>query len=83
MAIISIIGRAGRPIFQDMGTTNERKRSVSVDWTMDKCNREKKPSTLALTAANRYKPTGGDQQSKSEQWTAATGAYTLNIEWVY
>tara|TARA_B100000700_G_scaffold68841_2_gene76217 strand:+ start:22961 stop:24529 length:1569 start_codon:yes stop_codon:yes gene_type:complete len=83
VAIISIIGRAGGPIFQDMGTTNERKRSISVDWTMDKCNREKKPSTLALTAANRYKPTGGYQQSKSEQWTAATGAYTLNIEWVY
>jgi len=66
-----------------MGTTNERKRSVSVDWTMDKCNRTTKPTVKATEAANNYKPTGAYQQSKSESWTPATGKYTLNIDWVY
>lgn len=83
VAIIGIIGKADGPIFQDMGTTNERKRSVSVDWTMDKCNRKTKPTVKATEAANAYKPTGAYQQSKTESWTASTGKYTLNIEWVY
>lgn len=83
VAIIAIIGKADGPIFQNMGTTNERKRSVSVDWTMDKCNRTTKPTVKATEAANNYKPTGAYQQSKSESWTPATGKYTLNIDWVY
>ena len=83
VAIIAIIGKADGPIFQDMGTTNERKRSISVDWTMDKCNRKTKPTVKATEAANAYKPTGAYQQSKTESWTPATGKYTLNIDWVY
>ena len=83
VAIIAIIGKADGPIFQDMGTTPERKRSVSVDWTMKKDKRDEKPSAAALTAANAYKPTGAYQLSKTESWTKATGAYTLNIEWSY
>ena len=83
VAIIGIIGKADGPIFQDMGTTNERKRSVSVDWTMDKCNRKIKPTVKATQAAEAYKPTGAYQQSKTESWTPSTGKYTLNIDWVY
>ena len=83
VAIIGIIGKADGPIFQDMGTTNERKRSISVDWTMDKCNRKTKPTVKATEAADNYKPTGAYQVAKSESWTPATGAYSLNIEWVY
>ena len=83
VAIIAIIGKADGPILQNMGTTNERKRSVSVEWTMDKCNRTTKPTVSATAAASNYKPTGAYQQSKSESWTPATGKYSLSIEWVY
>ena len=83
VAVIAIIGKADGPIFQNMGTTPERKRSVSVDWTMKKDKRGEKPSAAALAAANAYKPTGAYQLSKTESWTKATGAYTLNIEWSY
>ena len=83
VAIIAIIGKADGPIFQDMGTTPERKRSVAIDWTMKKDKRDEKPSVAALTAANAYKPTGAYQLSKTESWTKATGAYTLNIDWSY
>ena len=83
VAIIAIIGKADGPIFQNMGTTPERKRAVSIDWTMKKDKRENKPTTDALTAANAYRPTGAYELSRTESWTPATGAYTLNIDWSY
>jgi len=83
VAIIQIIGKVDGPIFQDMGTTTERKRSASLDWTMKICNRGSKPSVEALLAVNAYKPTGAYQLSKSESWTPSTGGYTLQVEWAY
>ena len=83
VAIIAVIGKADGPIFQNMGTTPERKRAVSIDWTMKKDKRENKPTTDALTAANAYRPTGAYELSRTESWTPATGAYTLNIDWSY
>jgi len=83
VAIIQIIGKTDGPIFQNMGTTTERKRSASLEWTMDVCNRSSKPSVDALAAVNAYKPTGAYQLSKSESWTPSTGGYSLSIEWTY
>ena len=83
VAVIQIIGKADGPIFQDMGTTLERKRNASLEWTMKRANRSSKPSAAALTAVNAYKPTGAYQMSKSEGWTPSTGGYSLQIEWVY
>ena len=83
VAIIQIIGKADGPIFQDMGTTNERKRSVSLEWTMKVCDRGSKPSAAAIAAVNAYKPTGAYQMSKTESWTPSTGGYSLNIDWAY
>ena len=84
VAIIQIIGRTNGPIFQDMATTNERKRSVNLEWVMNRCTRDSKPSSAALTAAVAYKPTGTAYQiSKSESWTPSTGSYSLSIEWTY
>ena len=83
VAIIQIIGKTDGPIFQNMGTTTERKRSASLEWTMDVCNRSSKPSVDALAAVNAYKPAGAYQLSKSESWTPSTGGYSLSIEWTY
>ena len=83
VAIIQIIGKVDGPIFQDMGTTTERKRSASLEWTMKICNRDTKPSTEASVAVNAYKPAGSYQLSKSESWTPSTGGYSLSIEWAY
>ena len=83
IAIIAVIGKSDGPIFQDMGTTPERKRAVAIDWTMKKDKRTAKPTVEALAAANAYKPTGAYQLTKNESWTPATGAYTLNIDWAY
>jgi hypothetical protein len=83
VAIIQIIGKTDGPIFQNMGTTTERKRSASLEWTMKRASRSSKPSVAALTAVNAYKPTGAYQLSKSESWTPSTGGYSLSIEWTY
>ena len=86
VAIIQIIGRANGPIFQDMGTTTERKRSASLEWTMKRCNRASKPSAEALLVMEAHKPvalTPVYQLSKSESWTPSTGGYSLSIEWAY
>lgn len=83
VAIIQIIGKADGPIFQNMGTTTERKRSIGLEWTMKKDKRSSKPSVEALVAANIYKPTGAYQLTKSESWTPSTGGYSLSIEWAY
>jgi len=83
VAIIQIIGKTDGPIFQNMGTTTERKRSASLEWTMKRANRSSKPSADALAAVNAYKPTGAYQLSKSESWTPSTGGYSLSIEWTY
>ena len=84
VAIIQIVGRANGPIFQDMATTNERKRNINLEWIMNRCNRDSKPSVDALAAAVAYKPSGTAYQlSKSESWAPSTGSYSLSIEWAY
>jgi hypothetical protein len=82
VAVIPIIAKEDGPVIQDMGTTNESKRSVQIDAVMDKDNRTTKPAagkTLALT----YAPTGAYLQSLVETWEPGTGAYTINVDWVY
>ena len=36
VAILPVIGKPDGPVFQNMGTTNERKRSLSLEWTSKK-----------------------------------------------
>ena len=81
IAIIGVIGKAGGPVIQNMGTTNEKKVTVSVDVVMQRGYRTDKPDGTSL--ATTYKPTVGFQTTKTESWTPNTGAYNLNIEWIY
>ena len=83
VAIIGVIDNAGGPVIQDMGTTDEKKISVSVDITMDQDHRTTKPdgTTLALVYVstdiiNQFR------QSKTETWNPFTGSYNLSLSWV-
>jgi hypothetical protein len=83
VAIIGVIDNIGGPVIQSMGTTDEKKISVSVDIVMDRDHRTTKPdgTSLALT----YVSTDIiDQfrQSKSETWNPFTGSYNLSLAWV-
>jgi hypothetical protein len=64
-----------------MGTTTERKRSLSIDAVMEKAHRTTKPDVSSIITT--YQPSGGYQQAKSESWTASNGNYTLSVEWTY
>ena len=79
MAIIQVMNRANGPIFQDMQTTPERKKGLSVDATMGKQYRTDKPTF----AWEGYAPTDGHRQGFNESWSPSTGKYTLSVECVY
>jgi hypothetical protein len=92
VAILAILDKADGPIIQDIGTTTEKKVSVSIDLVMEKAHRGKKPSkgdnaSTLETLANSYKPTattgGVYQESRSETWNPKSGAFNLSIGWVY
>ncbi len=83
VAIIGVIDNGSNgPVIQDMGTTNEKKVSVSVDITMDRQNRDDKPDGMGLALTYAPALTNLYQQSKSETWNAFTGAYNLSVSWV-
>jgi hypothetical protein len=83
VAIIGVIDNAGGPVIQDMGTTDEKKISVSVDLVMDQDHRTTKPDGTAM-ALLYVSADIVDQfrQSKSETWNPFTGAYNLSLAWV-
>ena len=83
IAVLGVIGKENGPVIQNMGTTSEKSIGVSVDIVMLRGFRDaiNKPDGTAL--ATVYKPAGGFQTAKTESWTPTTGAYNLNIEWVY
>ena len=82
IAIIPIIGKADGPVIQDMGTTKEKKVSVTLDVVMLRSSRSSKPD--GTTIANSYKPTSTSyQETKTESWSPSTGSYNLSISWIY
>jgi len=96
VAILAILDKADGPIIQDIGTTTEKKVSLSIDLTMDKATRGVKPSRgddakILEDLADAYKPTSEDwnsigsvyQESRSETWNPKTGSFNLSIGWVY
>jgi len=92
VAILAILDKADGPIIQDIGTTQERKVSVSIDLTMEKAFRTTKPSKgddaqELEDLANSHKPTATTgnvyQESRSETWNPKAGTFNLSIGWVY
>ena len=92
VAILAILDKADGPVIQDIGTTQERKVSVSIDLTMEKAFRTTKPSKgnnakELEDLADSHKPTAttGDvyQESRSETWNPKAGTFNLSIGWVY
>lgn len=86
---IAIVGRQRKgPILQDMSTTKQRTRSVSIDVTVDATQRTKENYSLKsniLTQANSYKPSGSKcyVQDFSESWDWVRGQYRANFNWIY
>tara|TARA_R110002167_G_C12687730_1_gene652104 strand:+ start:1209 stop:2726 length:1518 start_codon:yes stop_codon:yes gene_type:complete len=86
VAILPVIEKSNGPIIQDMKTTQERSRSITLDLGMDKTARTTKPNGLSFIETN-YKPTlaAGSvyRQSKTESWNPNSGAYNLSVDYVW
>ena len=82
-AIIPIISKKGGPIFQDMNTTKETRRTLNLGAIMKKDHRTSKPDLVSII--NTYKPTASNVkvQSWTESWEPFTGNYSVNVEWVF
>lgn len=88
IVIIPIVGRAAGPIIQDMSTTKERTRNVTVDVTLEPQYRTSNNTlvrTQTLAKVDSYKPTGTDIyiQNFNENWDWTTGKYNVTIDWTY
>ena len=85
VAILPIIAKTNGPIIQNMQTTNERKRSIALDVTMNQANRITKPSSAALSYIQPYVPTNvvSYRENKTETWNPISGNYTLNVDFVW
>lgn len=85
VAILPIIAKQNGPIIQNMQTTNERKRSISLDVTMDQNSRVNKPTNLALSYIDSYLPnvTIKYRENMTETWNPITGQYTLSLDYVW
>ncbi len=77
VAIIPVIQRSLGPIIQDMGTTNERTRTLAVEAQMPRGS--DKPSF----GWSSYKPDNGYRQNFTESYSVSSGRYSLTVDWVY
>lgn len=81
IAIIPIIAKPDGPIKQDMNTTKERRRSLTIDAVMKKDKRTVKPNIR--TTVNLYKPEWNYKPvNVQESWQPLTGAYSISVEWL-
>ena len=77
VAIIPVIQRSLGPIIQNMGTTNERTRTLAVEAQMPRGS--EKPSF----SWSSYKPDNGYRQNFTESYSVSSGRYSLTVDWVY
>lgn len=88
IVIIPIIGRTAGPVIQDMATTKERSRTVTVDVTLEPRYRTSTNTlvrTQTLSKVDDYKPTATDLyiQNFNESWDWTAGKYSVTIDWTY
>lgn len=86
IAVIPILGRSGGPIIQDMGTTKERKRTVTFDVTMKQGYRSVTgvPTGAIYPIITGYRPVGSSYvQNFVETWDWINGKYNVTVDWIY
>lgn len=87
-AIIPIIGRGSNgPIFQDMKTTRERRRTVQLDAVFKAAQRtpnNEAIKSLCINKAKEYAPSGTVFRSNiNSSWDFASGRMSVSLEWTY
>ena len=89
IVIIPIIGRTAGPVIQNMNTTKERTRNVTIDVTLEPRYRTSANTlvrTETLAKLDTYKPASYSEiyiQNFNESWDWMAGKYNVTIDWTY
>lgn len=93
VAVLAVIAKSDGPVIQNMQTTGERTRSITLDLQIkkeDSC-RDTKPSGIDWIE-NNYKPEkivlGNDtlvvyRQSASDSWSPSNGSYSATVDYIW
>jgi hypothetical protein len=83
VAIIAVIARAAGPIIQDMGTTNERTKTVALEAQSARVAGVYNEPTGGEALVLGYAPDNGYRQNFTKSWNPQTGRYSVTADWVY
>ena len=91
VAILAVIAKSDGPVIQDMGTTNEKTRSVTLDLQIKKegnCRDDEPTTSDGKTPiqwiTENYKPdTNAYRTNASSNWSPSTGAYSASVDFVW
>ena len=91
VAILAVIAKSDGPVIQNMQTTNEKTRSVSLDLQIKKEDgcRDQEPTTAdgrtpIQWITDNYKPANNAYRTNaSSNWSASTGAYSASVDFVW
>lgn len=91
VAILAVIAKSDGPVIQDMGTTNEKTRSVTLDLQIKKegnCRDDEPTTSDGKTPiqwiTENYKPdTTAYRTNASSNWSPSTGAYSASVDFVW
>lgn len=79
---IPVPGRAAGPIFQDLGTRRERRKSVTIELVLDSTY---PPGQMPVTTIDRdqFAPAGSNLQEGKGSWVAPSNRYVYVASWIY
>jgi hypothetical protein len=97
VAVIPILGRAAGPILQPLNTTQEKTRTLNVEFVLrskidfsdlNTAFNTSKPTTLVNTIKDAADPINAGNsesyvQSDRDSWEPITGRYSREIIWIY
>lgn len=83
IAIFPIIGKTDGPIFQDMNSSREITRTLSIDLVMDRAYRSSSPDVSSIITT--YTPNQDVKyvSDSGDNWSPTTGRYSRTIAWKY
>lgn len=90
VAILAVIAKSDGPIIQDMKTTKERKRSITLEWLMKEEARSEVPNGAAYIETH-FKPKFSNaslndkvyRENMTETWNYKSGQYQISVDYVW
>jgi len=83
IAIFPIVGKTDGPVFQNLMSSSEIVRTLSIELTMDRDNRASEPDVSSIIT--QYTPNVNVKYitDSGDNWSPTTGKYSRTISWTY